>query len=99
MSKAVWFISYKLKEGSSVSDFLAASKKCHDEVLSLQKGFISWEVLAKEDTWVDFVTWETKEDAKNGETAGGTNPAARDFYSFIDFKTIKTQEFSIEKSY
>jgi len=99
MPNAVWFISYKLKEGKSVEDFLVASERCNNEVLSLQKGFISWDVLRDGDTFVDLVTWETMEDAKNGETAGRDNPAANEFYSFIDFKSLKMQAYSVERSY
>lgn len=50
MSNAIWFISFKLKKGVSVDDFLLASEKCHNEVLSKQKGFISWEVLRDGET-------------------------------------------------
>lgn len=99
MSNAIWFISYKLVEGASVPDFLQASEKVHNEILSKQKGFISWQVLASGDTWVDLVTWETMEDAKNAETAGQTNPIAQNFYSFIDMKSCKNQPFSVEKNY
>ena len=99
MSKAVWFISYKLKKDASVEDFLLASKKCHDEVLSKQKGFISWEVLRDGDTWVDLVKWETAEDAKNGETAGADNPAAHEFYSFLNMSSCKTQPYCVEKAH
>lgn len=49
MSDAVWFISYKLVEGASVPDFLLASEKTHNEVLSKKKGFISWKVLVDGD--------------------------------------------------
>jgi len=99
MSKAVWFISYKLKKGASVTDFLVASKKCNDEVLSKKKGFISWDVLVNGDTWVDLVTWKTVDDAKNAEKSGDSNSVAEKFYSFIDFKSLKHQLFSVEKSY
>lgn len=99
MSNAIWFISYKLKKAASVEDFLIASKKCHDEVLSKQKGFISWEVLRDGDTWVDLVTWETADDAKNGETAGANNPVAREFYSFINMNSCKLQLYSVEKKH
>jgi hypothetical protein len=79
---------------------LLASKKCHDEVLSKKKGFVSWKVLADGDTWVDLVTWETMEDAINGEKDDGTpHPAALEFYSFIDSESCKTRMFSVEKSY
>lgn len=97
MPNAVWFISYKLKKGASVEDFLVASKKCHDEVLSKQSGFISWEVLRDDDTWVDLVKWETAEDAKKGETAGAKNPAAREFYSYINMNSCKLQLYTVEK--
>ncbi|MCL2600882.1 MAG: hypothetical protein FWD88_06850 [Treponema sp.] len=99
MPNAVWLISYKLVEGASVPDFLLASKKANDEVLSKQKGFVSWKVLADGDTWADLVTWETMEDAVNGETAGETNPAAQEFYSFIDPNSLRSQVFSVEKSH
>jgi len=99
MANSIWFISYKLKEGASEQEFLTASKKCNDEVLSKQKGFISWKVLKNGDTWVDLVTWETSEDAKNGEKAGAGNPAATEFYAFIDFKSLKHELFSVEESY
>lgn len=100
MSNAIWFISYKLAEGVSVSDFLLASQECNNEVLSKKKGFISWKVLADGDTWVDLVTWETMEDAINAEkNDGNMDPVAQKFYSFIDFSTLKLQAFSVEKSY
>jgi len=99
MSNAVWVISYKLVEGASVPDFLLASEKVNNEVLSKQKGFISWKILREGDTWIDIVTWETMDDAAKDETAGEGNPAALAFYAFIDFNSIKQQCLSVEKSY
>jgi hypothetical protein len=99
MSKAVWFISYKLVEGASVSDFLLASEKVHKEIISQQKGYISWEVLTVGDTWVDLVIWETAEDAQNAKNAGRANPFASNFYSFIDESSKSSQLYSVEKSY
>ncbi len=96
MPNAAWFISYKLNENASVSDFLRASEKCNQEVLSQQKGFISWEVLRDGDTWVDLVKWETEEDAKNAEAAGADNPASHTFYSFINMNTCNLRLYSIE---
>lgn len=97
--KAIWIISYKLKENVSVDAFLSASAKCNQEVLSKQKGFISWEVLRDGDTWVDLVKWETAEDAKNGETAGAGNPASKEFYSFINMQSCKLKCYSLEKTH
>ena len=99
MQNAIWFISYKLVEGSSVPDFLLAQEKCCNEVLSKKPGFISWQVLTAGDTWVDLVTWDTMEHAQNSEKGGDVNPAALEFYSFIDFGTLKHQCYSVERSY
>lgn len=100
MPNAVWFISYKLVKGASVPEFLVASEKTHNEVLSKKKGFISWKVLIDGDTWVDLVTWETLDDAKNAENDDGKpNSIAQKFYSFIDFSSLKNQVYTVEKSY
>ena len=100
MSKAIWFISYKLVEGASVSDFLLAQEKCNNEVLSRKKGFISWQALKQDDTWVDLVTWETMEDAMSGEDdQGNIPPIAQKFYDFINPASLKLEIFSVEKSY
>ena len=100
MPNAVWFISYKLVEGASVPDFLLASEKTHNEVLSKKKGFISWKVLVDGDTWVDLITWETLADAINAENdESDPNPIAQKFYSFIDPASLKSQVYSVEKSY
>jgi len=99
MSNAVWIVSYKLKEGASVENFLLASKKCHDEIFAKQKGFISWEVLRDGDTWVDLMKWETAEDAKNGQAEGNSNPISYEYFEFIDMNTAKLQTCFVEKNY
>lgn len=98
MPKAIWFISYKLVEGASIPDFLNASRECNNEVLSKQRGFISWKVLADGDTWVDLVEWETMEDALQAESNDNEpSPIAQKFYAFIDPTSLKSQVLSIEK--
>jgi len=100
MSNAVWFISYKLVEGASVAEFLLAAENCCKEVASKKKGYISWKQLNQGDTWIDLMTFETMEDAINFEKQGDpSNPYASKFYSFIDFKSLNSQMYSVEKSY
>jgi len=102
MPKAVWHISYKLVEGADVQDFLLASKKCHNDSLSRNKGFISWDVLRDGDIWVDYVTWETMEDANSAEgdeNEAAKHPSALAFYAFIDPYTIKSTSYTIEKKH
>ncbi|MCL2365028.1 MAG: hypothetical protein FWC71_10250 [Defluviitaleaceae bacterium] len=102
MSKAVWHISYKLVEGADVQAFLLASKKCHDDSLSKNKGFISWDVFRDGDTWVDFVTFETMEDANNAEgddNQAGKHPSALAFYSYINPNSLKSTSYTLEKKH
>ena len=99
MSNAVFFVSYKLKKGASVQDFLLASEKLNDGYMSKQKGYISWKQLVDGDTWADYITFETKEDAKRVEQSAEPNELAEKFYSYINLNSCKTHFFSIERSY
>jgi len=100
MSNAILFISYKLVEGASVPDFQCALQDCLDEVVSKKKGFVCSKLLASGDTWVDLVTWETMDDAANALKDDGVHhPAADKFFSFIDFNSLTSQIYSVEKSY
>lgn len=99
MSNVVMFISFNLVKGASVSDFLLASEKLNREFMSKQKGYISWKQLVDGEMWVDLLTWETMEDAKNVDEASCTNARALDYYSFIDQESCKVQLFTVEKSY
>lgn len=53
MSKAVFFNSYKLKKGASVSDFLVAVENLTNEYISKQKGYISFQLLVDGEIWAD----------------------------------------------
>ena len=99
MSKAIWNFSYKLKKGVSQEDFIGATKKLHDEVISKANGFISWEHYLQEDTWTDFVVWETLEDANNGATVAEGNELATNFYSMIQMNTCKALISTLVKKY
>ena len=99
MANAVFYVSYKLKKGASVPDFLDASKILNDGYMSKQKGYISWKQLADGDTWADFITFETMEDAKAIEACGEPNDLATQFYSYINLNSCKTHFFSVERSY
>ena len=98
MKNAIWFISYKLKKNANEEKFLAVSQKLADEYISKQKGYILWKQLKDGDTWVDLMTWETIENAKDFEKGDGEkHPLALEFYSFINFNTIKSQFFTVER--
>ena len=65
MSNAVYYVSYKLKKGASVPDFLLAAEKLNNEFISKQKGYVSWKQLLNGKTWLDLCTFETMEDLEN----------------------------------
>ena len=99
MSNAIFYVSFKLKKGASIPDFLLAAEKLNDEYMSKQKGYISWEQLVDGDTWADLITFESIDDAKKVAESCETNDLAKAFYSYLNLNSCKTHIFSVEKSY
>lgn len=99
MTKTAWIITFKLKEKVTQEEFIAATQQLHDEVLSKAKGFISWEQYLQEDTWTDFVLWESLEDAKKGVYAGQGTEQAKKFYSMLQMNTCKMLTAPLVKYY
>ncbi|MCL2403534.1 MAG: hypothetical protein FWC86_04830 [Coriobacteriia bacterium] len=102
MPKAIYYVSYKLKKGTSTEDFLDAAKKLNDEFISKQKGYISWQQMLDGDTWADQISFETMEDLENfKEASKNPDELAQNFYSHINFtaKGNKLHTYSVERSY
>lgn len=100
MSNAVYYVSYKLKKGASVSDFLLAAERLNNEYISKQKGYISWNQLVDGETWADFATFETMDDLNNfKEASRKPNELAKKFYSYLNPFSCKEHAFSVERSY
>ena len=100
MSNAVYFVTYKLKKGASVSDFLQASEKLNNEHISKQKGYVSWKQLYDGKTWADMCTFETMDDLEAfKEASSNPNELAKKFYSYINMLSCKVKFFSVERSY
>ena len=99
MPNAVYFVSYKLKKGASVPDFLQAAETLNNEYMSKQKGYISWKQLVDGETWVDLLTVETMDDAVRISNPSEPNALAEKFYSFINLNSCKAHLFTVERSY
>ncbi|MCL1964819.1 MAG: hypothetical protein FWF69_07140 [Firmicutes bacterium] len=99
MANAVEFVSFALKKGASVPDFLLASEKMNSGSLSRLKGYVSRKLLVHGETWADLVIWETMEDALNAAKTIGEYDAARAYFSFLDEKSVDMRHFFVEKSY
>ncbi len=100
MAHAVFYCSFQLKKGASVSDFLLAAEKLNNEYISKQPGYISWKQLVDGDTWADFITFETMEDVLKFESdSSNAGELAEAFYTFINLNSCKLHRFTVEKSY
>lgn len=99
MSKAIWNFSYKLKKGVTQEDFIRATEKLHDGIISKAQGFISWEQYLQGDTWTDLVVWETAEDATHGTTIAEGSDLAKNFYAMIQMNTCKALVSTLVKKY
>jgi len=99
MPNVVFFNSYKLKKGVSIPDFLLAVEKLIHGHVSKQTGFLSSKIAVDGETWADFTTFETMEDAKRFAEANDPNGFSEQFYSFINFNSCVTRFFAVEASY
>jgi len=99
MSNVVFFNSYKLKKGVSAPDFLLAVDELINEYISKQKGFVSCKIAVDGETWADFTTFETMEDAKKFAESSDPSGSAEKFYSFININSCITRFFAVEASY
>ena len=99
MPNAVYFVSYKLKKGASVPDFLSAAEALNNGYICKQKGYISWKQGVDGDTWADLCTFETMEDAQRVANPTEPNELAEKFYSFLNLNSCRAHLFSIERSY
>lgn len=63
------------------------TKQLHGEIISKAKGFISWEQYLQDNVWIDFVLWETQEDADNATKAGQELEVTKNFYDCIQMTT------------
>jgi hypothetical protein len=102
MSNAVYYVSYKLKKGVSVPDFLLAAENLNNEFISKQKGYISWKQLVDGNTWADLITFETMDDLENFKVVSQKpGELSKKFYSFMNLNPLSTKlhVFSVEKEY
>lgn len=99
MSNTIEFVSFKLKKGISIPNFLLVSEKFNEEFLSKQKGYISRNLLVDGKKWADYVLWETKEDVQNAMKIASQHASAREYLSCLNTFSCRSNFFSIEKEY
>jgi hypothetical protein len=97
MSNAIEFVSFNLRKGKTVEDFLLVSDKFNREFLSKQKGYISRKLLVDGQKWADYVLWESKEDVQYAQKIARDDALAREYISFMIGTSCRI--YSIEKDY
>ena len=90
--------TYKLKDGVSEVDFLAAFDEMHSKYLSKCKGYINCQLMRMGDMWTDWTIWETMADANNAMMQSEGNEAAIKFFPFIG-ELVEQNLYPLERSY
>ena len=96
--KTGMIISFKLKEGVSAEDFLAASDEIQEDYLSKRQGFLCRQLMVIDGTWTDWVIWETMADADSAMNQSKENAPAVKFTSLIG-EIVEYQLYPLERSY
>jgi len=96
--KTGMIITFKLKDGVSAEEFLAASDKIQEKYLSKCKGFINRQLMMIDGLWTDWVIWETLPDAENSMIKSEGNEAVKEFISMVG-EVIEHGNYPLERSY
>ena len=91
-------ISFKLKDGATAEELLAASDKMQADYLSKRQGFINRQLMNIDGIWTDWVIWETFPDADNAMNKSEENEAAQAFASLIG-EVVECNFYSLERSH
>ncbi|MCL2406666.1 MAG: hypothetical protein FWC95_01925 [Defluviitaleaceae bacterium] len=93
----VYFNTYKLIKGSSITDFKKTVERLVKDIFANCKGVVSFKLLADGDGWADYTAWETMDDYNAFIKAAETpSEAALAFYGFINFSTCKSRVYTVE---
>jgi len=91
-------ISFKLKDGVTAEDLLAASDEIQKHYISGCKGFISRQLMTMSGVWTDWVIWETMADAENAMCQSAESESTKKFFSLIG-EVIEQQLYPLERAY
>jgi len=96
--KTGMIITFKLKDGVSTEDFLAASDKIQESFLSKCKGYINRQLMFIDGVWTDWVVWATLPDAQNSMIKAEESEGAKAFTSLVG-EMLEYKLYPLERSY
>ena len=96
MKNALEIVTFKIKDGVNVPDFLTASAELEEGFARKQEGFLS-RIFAKAEgnEWVDVIRWNTMANAEAAAKAAMQSPACAPMFGMIDEPSVKMMHFEI----
>ena len=96
MKNALEIVTFKIKDGVKVPDFLRASAELEEGFAKKQEGFLSRTFARRENNeWVDVIRWQTMADAEAASKAAMQSPACASMFGMIDEPSVKMMHFEI----
>ena len=96
MKNALEIVTFKIKGGVKLPDFLKASAELEEGFARKQAGFLS-RIFAKGESndWVDVIRWQTMADAEAASKAAMQSPICAPMFGMIDEASVKMMHFEI----
>jgi hypothetical protein len=96
MKNALEIVTFKIKDGIKIPDFLKASAELEEGFARKQQGFLSRTFAQAEgNEWVDVIRWNTMADAEAASKAAMESPACAPMFGMIDEPSVKMMHFEI----
>jgi hypothetical protein len=96
MKNALEIVTFKIKDGVNVPDFLKAAAELEEGFARKQEGFLSRTFARREgNEWVDVIRWQTMADAEAAAKAAMESPACAPMFGMIDEPSVKMMHFEI----
>ena len=96
MKNALEIVTFKIKDGVNLPDFLTASAELEEGFAKKQEGYLSRIFARGEDNeWVDVIRWRTMADAEAAAKAAMQSPACAPMFGMIDEASVKMMHFEI----
>ena len=92
MKNALEIVTYKIKDGVMLPEFLKASAELEEGFAKKQEGFLSRTFAKAEgNEWIDVIRWQSMADAE----AAMESPACAPMFGMIDEPSVKMMHFEI----
>jgi hypothetical protein len=96
MKNALEIVTFKIKDGVKLPDFLKASAELEEGFARKQEGFLSRTFAKAEgNEWVDVIRWNTMADAEAASKAAMQSLACAPMFGMIDEPSVKMMHFEV----